>query len=134
MIYSFVKHDVCWFFFVKLVLCRLFLREIWNMLIFFPETCCMLIVSSGNLIYLDLCLRETCYIFISSSQKLITCGFISTWNLYIHFSSRETSFRSWNMYCDDFVRATYFFCIFCSCNLFFCIFSSWNLLYEAFAC
>jgi len=54
--FFFVKHDACWFLFVKLVSCRLFLTK--------------------NLIYLDLCLWETCYILICSSLNLLHVDFL----------------------------------------------------------
>ena len=62
-------HETCWtffLFFVKTVTCCS-----WKHVL--RRTCCM--ISSGNLICLDLCIRETCYIFISSPWNLLHLDF-----------------------------------------------------------
>ena len=106
------------FFFLKNA-AYCFFREIWCMLILFMKKCCMWIISSRNLMYLNLCLRETCYIFIFSS-----------WNfLHVKFSLFGTCtliFFSWNrFYLWNFLRVD-----FCSENLIHLdIFSTTTLLY-----
>ena len=118
----------------------IFLCETWCMLIFARETCCRWIISSGNLMYLDLCLRETWYIFISSSLNVLPIDFFLRVTCRLFFSY-------WIFYCSlNFLRYN-----FCSCNLIdlniclcetYCMlflsfmkvnlssyFSSWNLFY-----
>jgi len=52
-----------------------FLWETWCTLIFVHETCCMWTISSKNLIYLHLCLWETCHVFISPPWDLLHVDF-----------------------------------------------------------
>jgi len=90
--FFYVKHDECWFSFVKFVVCGLFFQETWFILIYFlkkhalllfllHETCCMLIFfpMKPNLLmelvcwflfvkFLDIFLCETCCIWITSLE------------------------------------------------------------------
>jgi len=75
MIFFFVKLLACWFFLVDF-----FFVEHNVSWFFVYETCCIWIISSGNLLYPGLCLPETSYIFISSSENLLN----------VDFSLRET--------------------------------------------
>ena len=69
------------FFFTKIVVCWFFIFETWCMQIFVRETCFVRIISSRNLIYLDLGFRDTCYFLISSS-----------WNFLLVYSSLHEIF------------------------------------------
>ena len=54
----------CTLIYLKLFAYSFFLRETWCMLIFVHETFCFWIISSVNLIYLNLCRPESCFILL----------------------------------------------------------------------
>ena len=116
LIFSFGKLNLPWnFSFVKLVACSFFLRETWCMLILFMKLA-VLSISSRNFMYLYLCLRETCYIFIYSSWHLLHDGCsiferahwcFSSWNRFCLWGLLCSDYCSWNStYLDIFLRET----------------------------
>jgi len=104
LIYCFVKHNLSWYVFVKLVACWFFLRDTWCMLIFVHETCCMWIISSSNLLFLDLSLQDTYFLFYLNEN---CCMFIFLlWNLQTDFSPRESVYLLGTFCVLSFVRET----------------------------
>jgi len=83
--------------FVKLTLCCFFFRKIWGMLIFVFETHCIWIISSRNVMYLDLWLRETScmYNFLHQTYCRFIFLFVKVvyqfiWFLHADFSLSKT--------------------------------------------
>ena len=112
LIFFFVKLVFCWFilsrnliyhdnFICETCCLWVFLRETWYMLIFVNETCYMWIIYSGNLMYLDLCLREIKFLYFFF-MKLLACWFFSSWNMYIDFFYRLNRYRLLNLLRADF--------------------------------
>ena len=118
------------FFFRKLVVCFL-LRETWCMPIFVHETCSMWIISSRNLLYLDLCHWKNLLYFYFFFMRLFACWSFSLWKLYSDFFSRETGFVLGNCCVLIFVRETWFILMFSFVKhvlRFFIL--SWSLIYH----